>query len=630
MKKLITLLTSLILLCAVGCEEKVGDENKDNVQIPIPTLQVGNPVFDDTAMTVSFEVTPSEDTDHWYWGEYTNTSNSKYETFEDCEPRTVGCKVEYGTKYQFIFRAENTENEGSEEIVDFYLMDEVAKITISNLTAFTVDALIEKNEACVRYVAGAVHTSAFDRDTFISQAQSSLNPDPNYPLAVFNSATEDRTFSEQDLVRNSRTDSDTNQGLMLVPNTSYTIAVYGEDENGNYNVSTAEFVAPAAELNGSVGISIEIDTVVETSVTAIVTASEDCKVIIGFVDPIIVGSDTNNPFYFDGASEEEIKNFFITTIQEVPVVYTEPITRLLSDRLELGHEYYAYAIAIKDGKIGEVAYTAFTTVRPTLTGIAKITAAEIEKQTSHETLTVKVTTDSNAQKVRIYAAPENDHMAYANVMEYVMDADSYQNYREEYEVIDGTATATIDIYHPGDEYYIYASAVDANGRAGEMVCVAQLAGYYTTYYLTMNEIVGDTALSFDGTGTALLTASDISEAEDRVSVTLTATEFSDNVDKVWFMRLASSKISEIEDRVKSNLEEYTATGKVKGSVKIVKEGWAYKYIDDLENSFNPKYDALLKYEATQGGDLIVMVILDTDGKVNIHSYFAGGIGVEFF
>lgn len=61
--------------------------------------------------------------------------------------------------------------------------------------------------------------------------------------------------------------------------------------------------------------------------------------------------------------------------------------------------------------------------------------------------------------------------------------------------------------------------------------------------------------------------------------------------------------------------------------KYAIEGWAYMYVDDLENSFNPKYEALLKYSDTYGGDIIVMVILDTDGKVNIHSYYAGGIGV---
>ena len=249
---------------------------------------------------------------------------------------------------------------------------------------------------------------------------------------------------------------------------------------------------------------------------------------------------------------------------------------------------------------------------------------------------MKVTADSNAAKVRLYAAPSTDHAAYADNMEGVMDADEYQNYREEYELVNGVATAVIDISHPGDKYYIYASAVDNDGLAGEMACVAQLAGYDTEYYTTMEEVADDSTLSYDGTGTAILIASDestvvVEEDTDvsvsRVSVTLTAINFSSNVDKVWFMRFAECKTSEIESRVKTSLEDYAETNKPKGSYKSVVEGWAYKYADDTTSTFNPKYEALSSYDSNFGGDLIVMVILDTDGKVNIHSYYGGGLGV---
>lgn len=593
----------------------------------IPTLRVEEPVFDAETMTVSFRVTPSEDTDHWYWGLYDDTLSAQYDTFINNETTTVSYSVEYDTEYEFIFRVENALNEGNEVIVPFYVLGDVAEITISNLTAFTVDALVEKSDVCVRYVAGAVHTSVFDRNTFIEEAKASLNPDPSYPFAAFNTATEDRTFTEQDLVRNSRTDIDMSTGIMLIPGTSYTIAVYGEDVKGNYNVITKEFTAPEATIDGDIAVDIEVTEVSDYSATVEVSAAEACKIIIGYIDPAVAKSDTDNPFDIEGKSDEEIKAYIISIAQAIPTVYTEPITRMLSDRLEVGTKYYAYALAIKDGKVGAVEYLAFDTTRPTLAGTAKITAAEILEQTSHETLTIKVTADSNATKVRLYAAPSADHAAYANNMEGVMDADEYQNYREEYELTDGVATATVNISHPGDNYYIYASAVDAQGWAGEMACIAQLAGFTTEYYTTMEEIVEEGPLSYDGTGTATLTASDIVVNDERVSVTLTATNFSDNVDKVWFMRLASCKVANIEERIKENLDEYTETQKPKGSYKIVKEGWAYKYVDDLENSFDPKYEALLSYSESYGGDLIVMVILDTAGKVNIHSYFAGGVGV---
>ncbi len=594
-------------------------------ELAIPTITVSKPQFDEAAMEVTFVVTPSEDTHHWFW----SVNDGESTRIEGAEKTSISYKVEYNTAYTFKFKAANRADVAHEQptVVEFRVIEPVADIAIENLTAYTLDAIVTKKEHCVRYVAGAVHTSAYDRNVFIEQAQASLNPDPSYPFAIFNSATESRTFSEQDLVRNSRTDSNENAGIILLPDTSFTIAVYGEDADGNYNVATKEVIIPKAEINGDLGITIEVNEITETSASATVTADAPCKVLFGLYDPAIIDSDTENPFSFESATEEEIKSFLATTAQAVPTVYTQPITTTLNDRLEIGHEYYAYAIAIKNGKIGDVAYTTFTTKRPSLTGVAKITHATIESQTSHETLTVKVTPDANATKVRIYAAPTTDHIAYTDNLEYVMDADDYQNYREEYKIVDGVATAVINIYHPGDNYYIYASAVDTEGRAGEMVCVSRLAGYDTDYYTTIEEAVNDSSLSYDGTGTARLTASDISEVDERVNVTLTATMFSSNVDKVWFMRLSSCMIDEIESRVKANLAEYADTGKVLGSVKNVTEGWAYKYADDLDNSFSPKYEALLKYDNSFGGDIVVMVILDTDGKINIHSYFAGGLGV---
>ena len=282
----------------------------------------------------------------------------------------------------------------------------------------------------------------------------------------------------------------------------------------------------------------------------------------------------------------------------------------------------AYAVAIKDGKVGEVAYTTFRTLRPSLTGVAKITAAEIVPQTSHETLTVKLTTDANATKVRLYAAPSSDHSAYADNLEYIMDADDYQNYREEYEIVNGVATCVVNIYHPATNYYLYASAVDANGRAGEMVCVTTLAGLASEYYTTMEEVIEEGSLSYKGTGDATLSVNVIEVVDDRISAELTATQFSDNVDKVWFIRF-NGKTSEVESQVKEALSEYVEKNKVIGSYKIAKEDIAVRYVDG-GSSWDPKYEALQAYDDQWGGDVIVMVILDSDGKVKIHSYYAAG------
>ena len=593
-----------------------------------PTITVSKPHFDEATMTVSFDVTPSEDTHHWYWGIYDDAEDAKYTVVEGNEAKSVAFEVEYDKEYQFIFRAENALNEGESKIVDFSVISPVAEIAIENLTAYTLDAVVTKKEHCVRYVAGIVHSSAYDRNIFVEQAQASLNPDPSYPFAIFNSATESRTFSEQDLVRNSRTDSNENAGIILLPNTSYTIAVYGEDAKGNYTVTTKEVVIPKVELNGSTPISVEVSEIGLTSAKATVTTEVGAKVLTGYIDPALAKADTENPFDFVGKTEAEIKAYIAGAVKGVPTIYTEAFTYELSNLFAIDTEYVAYAVAIKDGKVGEVAYTTFRTLRPSLTGVAKITAAEILAQTSHETLTVKLTVDANATKVRLYAAPASDHSAYADNLEYIMDADSYQNYREEYAVDGGIATCVVNIYHPAANYYMYASAVDANGRAGEMVCVTTLAGLDTEYVTTIEEIIEEGSLSYSGTGSATLMVEVVEVVDDRVSATLTATNFSDNVDTVWFIRYNGLK-DEVEQQVRESLSEYVERGKILGSYKIAKEDIGVKYVDG-GSSWDPKYEALQSYDDQWGGDIVVMVILDTSGRVNIHSYYVAGEGVEEF
>lgn len=585
-----------------------------------PTITVSKPAFDEQTMTVSFNVTPSEGAHHWYWG----VKDSEYTRFEGDEAQTVSCVVEYDENYTFLFRAENEQLNGETKEVQFAVIPPVADIAIENLTAYTLDAVITKKEHCVKYVVGAVHTTAYDRNIFVEQAQTSLNPDSSYPFAVFNSATESRTFSEQDLVRNSRIDSNENAGIILLPNTSYVIAVYGEDANGNYTVTTKEVLIPEAEINGTSPIYIEVVDIELTAASATVTAEAGSKVLTGYIDPAVAKADTEKPFDFEGKSDEEIKNYIASVVKGVPTVYSEPFTYLLNDGFANDTEYVAYALAIKDGKVGDVAFKTFKTPRPSLSGVATVTAAEIQAQESHETLTVNLTVDA-ATKVRLYAAPAADHAAYADNLVFIMDSDSYQNYREEYDVVDGAVTAVVDIFHPGADYYLYASAVDSEGRAGAIACVAQLAGFETEYYTTIEEIIDDGGMDYTGTGSVTLSVDvlNIDEKEGKIGVSLTASNFSDNVDKVWFLRY-NGKIDEIETQVKEAFAEYLEQNKIIGSYKVAEDGVAVEYVDDLSGGWNAKYEALYMYDASYGGDIIVVVVLYTDGKLNIPCYYAAG------
>jgi hypothetical protein len=409
---------------------------------------------------------------------------------------------------------------------------------------------------------------------------------------------------------------------LLASGVSFTVAVYGEDENGNYNVSTTEFTVPKAELNGNHNIDIAVGDIAETSATATVTADEGCKFLMGYIDPAIAASDSENPFDFEGKSDEEIKRYIISVVNNIPEVYTATVTRTLSNYLAIGSTYYAYAIAVKDGKIGDVAFEKFSTIKPSLSGVAKITSAEIVEQTSHETLTVLFTTDNNATKIRLYAAPSTDYAADQDNIAYILDADSFQNYREEYAVTDGAAMAKVDIYHPGDKYYLFASAVDKSGKAGEMVCVARMSGFDTDYYTAIEEIIEEVNIDLTGTGTVDMVVTVSNVVDDRISVTVNTDYRSANAEKVWLIRF-NGKINDIEAEIKQAFSEYADTKKIIGSYKEAKVGYPLKY-EDGGSSWDPKYEALQEYDATWGGDILVAVVLDTDGKLRIHSYYAAG------
>ena len=595
--------------------------------LEVATIAISKPEFDEATMTLSYKVTPSENTAHWYWGIKTDAeSPSEYEHHEGNAEAEVSIKVEYDREYIFVFAAQNAHGIGEKIEAEFVTISPVVEIAIENLTQFSLDAVITKKSHCVKYVAGAVHTDAYNRNTFVEEAQRSLNPDADYPFAVFNSATESRTFSEQDLVRNSLITSDDNAGILLVPGTSYTIAVYGEDAEGRYNVTTKEFVAPTATLNGNVEVAVNVTDIAETSAKVEVSAAEACKIIVGYMDPEVTKVDTDNPFDFEGKSDEEISNYLMTMTHAIPTIYSNPIEFTVGN-LGIGETYYAYAIAIKEGKVGQVTFAEFTTVVPKLTGVAKITGAEILEQTSHEIVTVKLMADSNATKVRLYAAPETDHAAYAENLEFIMDATEYQNYREEHALVDGVATAEVAIYHPGSKYYMYAVAVDGEGKAGEMVCVATLAGHTTDYYTTIEEIVEEYKHKFDGTGTVDMVVTITGQEDDRISLTVNTDTRSANADTVWVIRF-NGFISEIEDNVKYTFEEWPEEN-MRGSYKEAIKGYPLKY-EDGGSAWDPKYEALQEYSASWGGDVLVAVVLDTDGKLKIHSYYPAGGEVTLY
>jgi hypothetical protein len=154
-----------------------------------------------------------------------------------------------------------------------------------------------------------------------------------------------------------------------------------------------------------------------------------------------------------------------------------------------------------------------------------------------------------------------------------------------------------------------------------------LAGHSTEYYTTIEEIVEEYKHKFDGTGTVDMVVTITGQEDDRISLTVNTDNRSANADKVWLIRF-NGTIAEIEDNVKYAFSEWPEN-KVLGSYKEAKVGYPLKY-EDGGSSWDPKYEALQEYSGTWGGDVLVAVVLDTDGKLKIHSYYAAGGKVTLY
>lgn len=602
-------------------------------------LTLSEPEFDSATMKVTLEVTPSATTAVWYW-----RMNPDGETNEVVgnEATTLSFDIEYDTTYNISLHAENILGKSAEGyIVEFcYAATAMVEIEVAKATAYTLDVDVTKSERCSRYVVGAVASSFFDAEVFTTQAQSSLNPDPNYPFIVYNSATESATFTEQNLVRNSKADSTENSGIVLIQGEKYTIAVYAEDGEGRGELYTIEHTVPVAVEGSDFGLKLTMseEQIGMTWAKASVEAPAGSKLLVGLMDYTITEND--EPFTFEGKSDEECKAYILASAFGKPAVVSESKEYTLSEMLLSGTNYVAYAVAVDpSNEVINVAYNIFTTVAPALTGKANITKAYISTQTSLDKLSVLLYVDSAAKKTRLYAAPATDHGSYADHMEQIMAAEEYQNYREEYSVANGMSLANIEITHPGANYYIYAVAIDKDGKAGAMVNVAQLAGGTEEYYTTATEIEekedddsgddsgeggGNTGNIYDkffvGTGSVEIAAEVVDDTDpDAISVKFTLVSKSDNVKGVWLHRINEGKTKDVKEQVLNDFAGYGKDDSYPTGTSSLRYRNLITYTSYTEES-------MISYDDSYGGTIITVVVADTDDKISINYCYIAGVG----
>lgn len=574
-------------------------------------------------------VTPSEETAKWYYALYEATLAEVEPTYNEVEGNeltTLTLDIEAGKTYTFKAYAVNEAGEACDAVAktfDAPAADEevsgngeLVKLEVKNITSLSVDADVEKYKECVRYVAGAVFTEAFNENSFIKAAQNSLNPNSSYPYVQYNSATTSKVWTEMDLVKNGLVTKEGNAGIPIISGMSYTVAVYAEDAEGNYKVYTEQFTAPAAEINGNVDLKMTIDNIGMTDITATFTADTECRIIAGTrlaVNTQDAGFDANN------MTDDEIKAFLVANAASVPTMFYGNQTIHFTHDMGIDTDYIVYAIAIKDGKIGKVVFEKFHTKRPELTGSAAFTSATFEEQTDLYALNYTLTTNADAAKVRIFFTTKVDYNNNKATLDFIMISEDAAYMWDEFEVVDGKVVVESEVYTPGDQYAVYGVAFDAEGNPGALTNLVKLWNAEQEFYQTKAEDEVASAVDMTGTGVVTMTVKEGGVTDEVAAAVVTVNTKSDNVAKAWLMSFNEVYEKDILTEVEANLQGWNAEEGTESIIGAVKE---ITFAEGEEFA----YESLIPYDNSWGGSVVAVVVLDTDGKFSVSDYYLAGTG----
>ena len=652
--------TMLPILAMAACVWTSCSDDKDkNDPTPekpaLPTITVSEPALsaDNTKAVVT--VTPSDDTEKWYWKcEPEGESAAAYTAVTGKEETKLEIPIDIDKDYVLTVYAENESGKSQEAVKEFIfkyedLMDELVEFEIKNLSAFSMDVEVKKGAKCAKYVIGAIikgymgedletgqpkYEEIYKEATFIEDAELSLNPNKDYPMQPYNWSDVSATFNEQTLVRSALQDKDISEskGIILTAldtdETEVVVAIYAVDAEGKGTVFTKEVTVPDAELNGQVVASIEIPAgkIALRSFEATFTADANCaKMIVGQTDAGAIAKNSSKPFA--EMSVAEIEASILKLGASVPVTYTQPFSKEFASKdMVPNTKYYVYAIPIvKQGKLGKIVYTGVTTGRPTFEGVGSITSVSFPEQTSPEKLLVDISVNENTTAVRVFwetSVPAN--------LDWIMVDEASSNVQWiEYKVEDLGKLKTEEnngglyILSPGSTYYLRAVTVDKDGKLSEIVDLVAKAGKGDDGIQTKAaEVEAPKEADFSGNGALTLTvvsSGDDEEAGWGYFAKLKVTK-GQNTSKVYMVKGSDQKPNGLEAYVKDQkfFKEYTSDAVPTGMVSLILDE------NTSEKEITEKFD--VEYEAQWGGGARIFVTLDNDGKFSMADYYIYGYG----
>lgn len=650
--------TMLPILAMAACVWASCSDDKDDPtpgKPALPTIAVSEPALSADNAKAVVTVTPSEETEKWYWKcEPKGQSAAAYTAVTGKEEAKLEIPIDMDVTYTLTAYAENETGKSKEVSKEFTfksedVMTELVEFEVKNLSAFSMDVVVKKSAKCAKYVIGATpkgymgtnletgaeeYVEIYKEATFIENAETSLNPDESYPMQPYNWSDVSATFTERTLSRYALKDKDISEskGIILrsleVDEIKMIIAVYALDAEGNSKVYTQEITIPEPEITGQVVVSIDVpkDKIKMRSFEATFTADANCsRIHVGQSSAGLIASGGKS---FDNMTEEEICASIVRLGAEVPLAYTGAFSKEFASKdMVPNTSYIVYAIPIdKEGKIGKVVYKSVTTGTPVYDGTGEITSVTFPDQVTPEKLLVDISVNDKVEFVRVLwdmgTGPGS-----LDLNTIMADEDSRNVHWYEYATADLPKLKTEDnngglyITSPGSTYYLRAVTVDKDGKLSEIIDLVDKAGKGSSGIKT--KAVEEVPSTTDWTGTGALTLSvegTGSTDAGMYTADLKVTK-GNGTKKVYMVKWADeAQPNGIEDFVKelAFFTDFDPDAEPTGAISIV--------LDENTSETTTTEEFMDEYSSYWGGYARIYVTLDNDGKLSIADWYIYGYG----
>lgn len=652
----------LPILAMAACVWASCSDDKDDPtpgKPALPTIAVSEPALSADNAKAVVTVTPSEETEKWYWKcEPKGQSAAAYTAVTGKDETRLEIPVDMDVTYTLTVYAENETGKSKEVSKEFAfksedVMTELVEFEVKNLSAFSVDVVVKKSAKCTKYVIGAInkgymgqdlegdggdkYVEIYKEETFIEDAEISLNPNADYPMQPYNWSDVSATFTEKTLVRAALKDRDISEskGIILrsleADEIQVIIAVYALDAEGKAKVYTKEITVPEPELTGQVAVTIDVpkDKIKLKSFEATFTADANCsRIHVGQSSAGLIASGGKS---FDNMTEDEICASIVRLGAEVPLAYTGAFSKEFAGKdMVPNTPYIVYAIPIdKEGKIGKVVYKSVTTGTPVYDGTGEITSVSFPDQVTPEKLLVDISVSDNVEFVRVlWDTGTGPGSLDLNTI--MADEDSRNVHWHEYATADLPKLKTEEnngglyITSPGSTYYLRAVTVDKDGKLSEIIDLVAKANKGDNGIKTKEEEVIQSTTDWTGNGALTLSLEGTGTTDEGMYTADLKVTKGNNTKRVYMVKWAGeAQPGDIDDFVKTlsffDTFDPEATPTV-GAVTVV--------LDASDSEKTTTEEFMDEYSASWGGDARIYVTLDNDGKLSIADWYIHGYGTK--